>query len=69
MIVAACGKSTRAMAVTTVLVVYSTRDIGICRHMIERLATRRNTMAGLAVVHDTGVILEPTDKRICIMAI
>jgi hypothetical protein len=68
MIVAACGKCTRAVAVTTVLVVYSTRIVGVCRHMIERLATGRNTMACLAVVHDTGMILEPTDKRFCVMA-
>ena len=69
MIVAARGKSTQAMAVTAILVVYSTRVVGISRHMIWRLATGRNTMAGLAVVQDAGMILEPADKRFCIMAI
>lgn len=69
MIVAARGKSTQAMTVTAILVVYGTHVVGIGRHMIGRLATGRNTMAGLAVVHDTGMILEPADKRIRIMAI
>jgi len=56
MIIGARAEGTRGMAIAAVLVVYSARVIGISRHMIGRLATGRNAMAGLAIVHDARMI-------------
>ena len=58
MIIGARAEGTRGMAIAAILIVYSARVIGNSRHMIRRLATGRNAMAGLAIVHDG-----PYDRR------
>lgn len=56
MIIGARAEGTRGVAIAAILVVYSARVIGTGRHMIGRLATGGNTMAGLAIVHDARMI-------------
>ena len=56
MIIGARAEGTRGMAIAAILIVYSARVIGNSRHMIGRLATGRNAMAGLAIVHDVRMI-------------
>ena len=56
MIIGARAEGTRGMAIAAILIVYSARVIGNSRHMIGRLATGRNAMAGLAIVHDARMI-------------
>ena len=56
MIIGARAEGARGMTIAAILVVYSARVIGTGRHMIGRLATGRNAMAGLAIVHDARMI-------------
>lgn len=56
MIIGARAEGARGMAIAAILVVYSARVIGTGRHMIGRLATGRNAMAGLAIVYQARVI-------------
>lgn len=57
------------MAVAAILVIYRARVIRCGRHMIQRLAARSHPVAGLAVVHDAGMILECTRESVSVVAI
>jgi len=56
MIIDARAEGAGGMAIAAILVVHCARIIGISRHMIGRLATGRNAMTGLAIVHDVRMI-------------
>ena len=68
MIIGASAKGTGSVAVSAILIVGRARQIRTGWHMfIQWLASSINTVAGLAIVHDTGVIKDCVSKTFSVV--